>query len=738
MPRKPLGCLTGLALLSAALTAVVLVGAALATGNGIFAPGPLNAQAGAPALNGVSAHAELGDSCGACHAAPLSGETMAARCLACHTTVSDELASSTGLHGRFATSGECRTCHTDHHGATASLTLANPADFPHERTGYSLAAHPMRAAAFGPAFVCADCHTTSVARFEPTTCATCHSRLDPPYMAAHLATFGETCRSCHDGVDTFGKAFGHATWALEGKHATAECSGCHQGARDVAAFEATKTDCLSCHTKDDVHQGLLGTDCASCHTAAGWEATAEAFDHAKTAFALDGRHTGVECLACHTGRRWTGIGTTCEACHGGDKDPHKGQFKQACSSCHTPADWKAVTFDHDTTGFALAGAHATPACAACHAGGTYAGTPRTCIGCHRADDAHEGNLGIECAECHRVTTWQDTTFRHDQSSFKLTGTHATALCSSCHASLTMYRGRPTTCFACHKGDDVHSGGMGTDCSRCHTTKTWKGASFDHSRTGFPLTGSHAAARCAQCHTKPDYADVATTCIGCHRPDDTHGGNLPKCATCHTTSAWKPSTFSHGSTGFKLTGAHASATCLSCHHSNRYRDTPNTCYACHKARDAHAGKFGTSCGACHSTKAWTPASVDHDKTDFPLTGAHRGVSCAKCHVNSVYSGTPKTCRSCHSKPTTHAPDPFSVCSACHTTGAWKPAEYNAPHTFPMTHRTAGGVCSRCHPSTWASYTCSRCHDNATMDEHHKEVANYSRTTCARCHPAGRNN
>jgi hypothetical protein len=737
MKRRPLGCMTGLALVFAALTVLVLVGLAFATGNGIFAPGPLNAQAGTAELKGVHAHADLGGNCGACHATPLSGETMAAKCLTCHTSVSDELASSTGLHGRFATSGECRTCHTDHHGDTASLTLANPADFPHERTGFALTAHPVKTGGvLGTAFVCADCHTKSVAHFEAGTCATCHQKLDPPYMAAHLATFGETCRSCHDGVDTYGKSFDHATWRLEGKHATADCAGCHQGSHDLPALKATATSCAGCHTKDDVHQGRLGADCASCHTAEGWDKAGEGFDHAKTAFALDGKHTGVECLSCHVERKWTGIGKTCEACHGGAKDPHKGQFKQSCSSCHTTAGWDKVTFDHDTTGFKLVGAHAKPACADCHTGGKYVGTPTTCIGCHKADDAHKGNLGTDCAECHKVTTWKDTTFHHDQANFKLTGMHANALCSACHKSMTMYRGTPTTCFACHKADDVHNGGMGTDCSKCHTTKSWKGASFDHSKTGFKLTGAHTSARCTQCHTKPDYANVQTTCIGCHRSDDTHGGNLPKCSTCHTTKAWQPDTFSHSSTGFKLTGAHASASCLKCHPGYRYKNTPKTCYACHKSQDAHNGKFGTSCGACHSTKAWKPASVDHDKTDFPLTGAHRSVSCAKCHVNNVYAGTPKTCRSCHSKPSTHQPDAFSNCSSCHTTSRWKPADFNAPHTFPTTHRNAGGVCTKCHPSTWASYSCASCHSNSRMDEEHKEVRNYSRTTCAKCHPTGR--
>jgi len=106
------------------------------------------------------------------------------------------------------------------------------------------------------------------------------------------------------------------------------------------------------------------------------------------------------------------------------------------------------------------------------------------------------------------------------------------------------------------------------------------------------------------------------------------------------------------------------------------------------------------------------------------------------VGNVFEGTPTACSACHGKPSTHEPRAFSACASCHTTRAWRPADYDAPHAFPMSHRNADGVCSRCHPATWASYSCASCHSNATMDEHHKEVAGYSRTTCAKCHPTGR--
>jgi hypothetical protein len=440
--------------------------------------------------------------------------------------------------------------------------------------------------------------------FAQDSCRTCHEQRDAAYVHEHVDTFGTTCLNCHDGVDSYGEDFDHGTWKLEGGHADASCAGCHAGSTTLAALRATRTTCVACHADRDVHEGRLGTDCASCHSTTSWEEAADGFDHGRTRFALVGRHADADCLACHVDRQWTGLGTTCEACHAAD-DPHDGQFDQSCASCHTPADRTPSTFDHATTRFKLVLAHAKPECAACHPDGRFASTPTTCVGCHRADDRHKGNLGSRCETCHRARSWSDTSFTHDQARFRLTGAHVEALCTKCHATLTAYRG-----------------------------------------------------------------------------------------------------------------------------------TPRTCYACHKADDAHDRRFGTDCSACHSTKSWSGATVDHNRTAFPLTGAHRSVSCRSCHRNNVFSGTPTSCRACHKKPSTHQPDAFSNCKQCHTTAAWRPATFNAPHSFPVDHRTANGICTRCHAGSWAVYTCSRCHSDAKMIEHHKEVPNFSLTTCVKCHPKGR--
>ena len=72
-----------------------------------------------------------------------------------------------------------------------------------------------------------------------------------------------------------------------------------------------------------------------------------------------------------------------------------------------------------------------------------------------------------------------------------------------------------------------------NCAGCHTTSGWKGATFDHSVTGFPLGGAHAGASCAACHGANNANKHPPRArIGCHTRDDVHNGqNGANCASC---------------------------------------------------------------------------------------------------------------------------------------------------------------------------------------------------------------
>src|SRR5262249_43491778 len=158
--------------------------------------------------------------------------------------------------------------------------------------------------------------------------------------------------------------------------------------------------------------------------------------------------------------------------------------------------------------------------------------------------------------------------------------------------------------------------------------------------------------------------------------------------CHSTATWANATFDHAAfTKFPLTGVHATLTCASCHINGRYAGTPADCASCHIA-DYHkttnpnhkqAG-FPTDYSICHSNNGWSPASFDHSKTKFPLTGKHSTLACIACHTNGNFTNLPTTCVSCHLNDYNGTTDPNhkqagfpTDCQVCHNTNTWQGAQ-----------------------------------------------------------------
>jgi len=528
--NRPLGCLTGSALIAAILASLTILAAAAASGNAIFSPGELSTGSGEMAVSGVESHSDLGRECAACHPSFWSGERMGDRCVACHGNLAEEIRQGNGLHGGYATTANCRDCHTEHRGREAALTRADMRGFPHERTGYLLWAHPLSGS--GGSFLCVDCHPASLQIFEVDSCQGCHLQLDAQYAIQHRADFGPGCVTCHDGVDSYGRDFDHGArgFLLTGGHAELECVFCHSGATTIEALRAAPTECRSCHAADDLHEGRLGESCGDCHTPEGWgDAT---LDHRVTRFSLSGQHLRVECEACHIDRQWAGIGMSCRACHSQD-DRHQDQFAVDCADCHTADGWGDITFSHARSSFPLEGSHASAACADCHPGGRYAETPSTCVGCHAGQDRHHGQFGTDCGACHRTTRWGDWTFDHDLSAFPLTGAHRGASCQSCHSG-GRFDGTPSSCASCHNEPASHGSAFGSNCGACHSTSGWRPATFNGPHP-FPMSHGGAGGDCSTCHPG---SLVEYTCYGCHdrgKMEDKHKeitSNLGSCATCH--------------------------------------------------------------------------------------------------------------------------------------------------------------------------------------------------------------
>jgi hypothetical protein len=448
------------------------------------------------------------------------------------------------------------------------------------------------------------------------------------------------------------------------------------------------------------------------------------------------------------------------------QSPHGNAFKTDCAVCHKADSWelmrKDMTFDHNTTSFKLTGQHQDVDCRNCHQTLKFQDAKSECIACHT--DMHSNTVGPDCAKCHSTNAWivENTKMMHQLSRFPLEGSHALVDCASCHKSSSNYRFDPlgVECIDCHRSDYLATTNPNhqqlnypTNCVECHDVRVieWKSNTFNHSV--FPLTNSHNI-NCTECHTGGNYQKISAECSSCHisdfnsaqAPSHSAAGISTDCKTCHTSIDWKPSTFRHNTTGFDLSGAHAAIVqCSSCHLGNTTSAQPD-CISCHQAQyngaKGHvAEQFPTDCRICHNNDNWLEAKFDHNKTIFPLSGAHTTVDCASCHTTG-YAGTSTECKSCHLSNFNSAQVPSHTaaglstdCKTCHTAVDWKPSSFKHSTTgFDLNGAHAAIVqCSSCHlgNTTSAQPDCITCHQ-AQYNAAPSHVSSNFPSDCILCH------
>lgn len=464
---------------------------------------------------------------------------------------------------------------------------------------------------------CTQCHSRFSPKAQNNLCLNCHDKVADDIKAATgfhgkmQFSDSDSCALCHTDhkgrkaniVNLDRELFNHdkTDFPLRGGHNNQRCESCHESGK---RWREAPSECHSCHKKQDVHKGRLGTDCASCHTPQRW--LQQRFDHSKTDFPLRGAHENTQCSACHPNQTYKNIPTQCNSCHAGN-DVHRAGYGTQCATCHTPERWKSTRFDHDKTRFHLQGAHADTACSSCHAPAVKAqGLTQSCNSCHAVDDVHRGRNGQQCADCHNSQSWKKTLFNHNKDTqFHLAGAHADAACNSCHAGGVKKNARVRECKACHNQDDAHDGKMAGDCASCHKPSGWNNDTrFDHDLTGMPLYGMHALATCESCHKNNEYVPLPLACDSCHSKQDKHKGALGSaCGSCHNANDWKLWNFNHDRTDFPLSGKHNGLTCASCHQQAPASATPQACISCHQADDVHQGGFGRNCERCHSSDSF---------------------------------------------------------------------------------------------------------------------------------------
>jgi hypothetical protein len=554
------------------------------------------------------------------------------------------------------------------------------------------------------------------------------SQISPgPLSRAHQSVNGVTgCTTCHEisaGKPTFNcldchREIARRIGARKGLHATYNIQ------------PGSSLECVNCHSEHNGEDFILTK----------WDL--KTFDHNRTGYRLEGKHSGPGCNRCHTpehvseseraaikvkdlSRTFLGVSPSCTNCH---QDQHAGRLGPSCLQCHNYSDWKIISlpkFDHSLTRYPLTGLHSQVACQQCHIPGP---------------DKQPRYIGIAFDKC-----------------------------SDCHT-------------------DPHRGGFSQTCQSCHGTAGWKKISapalnrtFDHFRTRFPLLGRHAEVDCVQCHAGGDFTRtlVFQKCADCHRPDP-HGGQFSKraggseCTSCHTVDGFKPAVFGlkeHASTAYPLQGRHATLQCAQCHipkgKATVYKMKFQQCTDCH--RDEHAGQFAApphfnSCEHCHTPQRFVPSTFGlrrHNETPFGLSGSHVAVACGDCHQPSAgfrpkptarYHWQDLACTSCHADPhqgrffkfmrQTTASGKRLECEACHSSESWQEfSRFDHSRTgFPLIGAHGVTKCTGCHepPAPEAGLInadfkaapakCEACH----ADSHGLQFAKGGITPCAECH------
>lgn len=420
---------------------------------------------------------------------------------------------------------------------------------------------------------CSDCHSIFKWDGEPfnhegiTECSSCHLD-DIPDALEELARettlliswgrrqnspteplfhYPGECMMCHQDTESWKE------WDFS--HNLDKCEGCHQNAaaRDFSKVLPEAEDCLritecaSCHVYEE-HEEDYGDQCTSCHNN---------FTHWLPASV---NHVGLE---------------NCYKCHADDKP--KKHSNLMCSYCHNTQDWRTIIFEHPET------------------------MNMQCSECHQAPAGHA--MG-DCASCHTLNSWHDTSIFHTMSNcvscHRAPGGHFPAVCTTCHVTTSWqeiiysHDGK-FTCSECHSAPANHYIGA---CDDCHFPTWWDHIDFDHTNyqdcksCHTPYSPhNYTGAGCTDCHNTEDWYqiiyvhNVNSTCTNCHQKPSGHWSGA--CSRCHTVVDWKDIHFDH--TGF------------------------SDCKACHTRP---AGHPRSQCSRCHTTVTWLIPTPTPTSTPIP--------------------------------------------------------------------------------------------------------------------------
>ena len=423
------------------------------------------------------AHEALASDCYACH--DDDRHVDVAKCAGCHVSPTTGAAIKFAGFARHHTYRDlnCLECHTDHHGAKASLTRADhgleaigctPC---HDRTmgkgaKYRLAGakHPtetLHSTHLPWQGDCGTCHTEGGGISSPK-CADCHDAKTGNAVrftgfAGHHAYKDLDCLACH----TAHRGRDGALLKPGKSFATAGCATCHKrhvGPTHVYALAGQKHPGSTVRKKHSAWQGA----CVACHTQPAGSTNCTTCHDPKTGkqvelkgFASHHFRKDLKCLTCHSEHR---------AAAGHPVTRASVTFsKVACNACHKPdkimqapltkipaaVRGSATSFSHDKH------PAKTVSCATCHpmnprgAHKLVGPYQQNCSSCHHGPARKKDS----CATCHKKTA--DYFAARYEGKLVPRGTHGKSgevKCASCHkfdARISTFKPPSSTCATCH-------------------------------------------------------------------------------------------------------------------------------------------------------------------------------------------------------------------------------------------------------------------------------------------------
>ena len=542
-------------------------------------------------------------------------------CRSCH--LSNWESSTIPPHADAEFDDKCEDCHTEIDWVPSLWNHNTDSEY------------PLTGAHIEPS--CEVCHTVTPYSEQPSLCVDCHQSnydesLEPNHVTSGIPT---TCEVCHTTDNWISEGIDHSQTAfpLLGAHTDIECLTCHADGYDLP------TECQGCHLPDytattnsgspDHTQYGFSQDCLACHGQVSWKPSSFDHDVNLTGFAIQGAHLILlpeNCFACHETAQWAGLSSDCSACHQSNfestSEPDHEQYgypQNLCETCHSQSGWEPSTFAHAATSIA---------CETCHMV-QYTGT---------VDPPHnELSFPTDCSTCHTADQWSPSSFVHDveTTGFLADGAHEQTSCNSCHETWDPPSEiRTCASSSCHLNNFGESTNpphetmsFSQNCVDCHTTAAWNPSTFQHNEpnTGYPLEGAHTNVGCPSCHSPWQIVPQPRTCAdgSCHLPDynaatdPNHAtASFPlECETCHSMTAWEPSTFNHDGQFPIYSGQHRNewSDCSQCHvDANDF--AVYTCFGggCHNVSEMNNEHCeGNNCESCNGN-TYPPSGVTSEE------------------------------------------------------------------------------------------------------------------------------